>query len=609
MEKNQNLVSIAVDIPAKNVFTYITDIPLKAGQRVKIPFGKRKLVGVVTGPGVPGDYNYKNVLKVYDDSPVIPEYLIQLAKKMSEEYFSSIGQTLGMMVKNLSLKKVNTRKEEFSFTEKKTFEPVTEGLFKKIMNELELQKKKIGIVKFSKTEEKKEFFLEVSETCKGSCILSFSNLNEAKNVAELLLERYEKRVIFFTGEKNKTEKGINWKRMLEEKNLIVIGTRICLFSPLSDLSVVIVDEPSEFGHKEQQTPAYNSREIGLMISKILNIPIIFTTFQPDITDILLIKKDIAALIKSDKDVQLPKIIISQIQDRVQKQILTDLSKHLLEKTVIEKNKVVIIHNVKGYARLVMCKKCGSTLLCEKCGSIVAPVSEKFVFCNKCKKFSTIPSRCSKCKKGNLSLRQPGIQKIFEYLKNLYPDFNISILSEKKPDFNFEIIIGTQHIVQYLEQISPSLVIFVNADAIAARSVFRSEEKFFLLVEKIKRLMQGQDKTIIIQTRNPGLDVYGDVTKDNPERFYKRELSIRESLGFPPFGELIEVSFSGKKWQKNKEAVFEEIKKLGEIYEVSSGVKEVFWWKVPERKKAFEFLENIVEKYRITHVDVDTTPYF
>lgn len=600
----EQLISVAIDIPERKLFTYKSATPLKPGQRVKVPFGKRTVCGWVVGPGIKGNFDYKSIIKVYDQSPVITGFLLSLASEMAENYFCSLGSVLGAMSKSLALTKMKIV-SEITQTGSVNTAVDKEHFLNNILSAGQMR----YIMKFSSTDEKKKFFLDLVDNCKGSCLIVFSNLFDVNRYSESLRQLYGERVIIFTGEMTKIEKSRKWKRMLDEKRLIIVGTRISLFSPVSDLCCVVVDEPSEYGHKENQHPKYNSREVAIMISKILNIPAIFTVFQPDVTDVYLAKTGNAGFIELDKKFNPPEVIITQIQGKSQKDFLTEISKHFIEKNVIDRRKVVIIHNIKGYARLVLCKKCGSILLCRDCGGSVVPVSDRFVYCVRCAKFSEIPGKCLVCKKGTMAARQPGIQKILLSIKSLYPEFSAGLVSDKgRIDFESDILIGTQHIVHYLEQISPGVVVFLNADTIAARSVFRSEEKFFLLAEKIKRIMQAPDK-LIIQTRNPGMDVYTDVARNNYENFYRRELSIRENLQFPPFGELIEISFSGKKWQKNKDRVLDELRQYGEIYDISSQKKDGIWWKVSDRKKAFEILQKVIDKYTIPGISLDTTPYF
>ncbi|MCM8765183.1 MAG: hypothetical protein NC830_07495, partial [Candidatus Omnitrophica bacterium] len=335
MEKIKGLVSIAVDIPARTVFTYKTEIGLLPGQRVRVPLGNRKVIGWVVGPGVSGDYRYKNILNVYDESPLIPEYLLLLAQKISENYFSSTGSVLAAMSKGLSLKKTFSdpgapgENAIASFNEKLLPQDVLESI--------NSHTRKTYIMKFSNPEKKKNFLLQAPVACNGSCLMVFSNHSDVNRYYKFLQHLYRNRVIVFTGEMGRIEKTIKWKKMMEEKNIIVIGTRFCLFSPISDISLVIVDEPSEYGHKENKDPKYNSREVALMISEILQIPVIFTVFQPDVTDVFMIKNKNADLVEIGQKIGKVKVVISQIQGQFQKQILTDISKHLLEKTIIEKN--------------------------------------------------------------------------------------------------------------------------------------------------------------------------------------------------------------------------------------------------------------------------------
>ena len=606
MNNHQGLVSVAVDIPARKNFTYQTDVPLFPGQRVRVPFGKRKMVGWVIGQGFPGDFQCKKVLKVYDEFPLIPEHLLLLAQKMADMYFSSVGSILAMMTKNLSLRKINVSVEQSEDTEKTHLkDPVAEM----VLNEMEVTRKKICVVRFNTGEEKSDFFRAIVSRIDGSCLIVFSNNTDAKKCADVLKDTFRNRIIFFTGQPGKTEKTILWHQMLKRKNLIIIGTRTALFSPVSDLKMIVVDEPGEYGHKETRLPRYNSREIALTISQISEIPVIFTTFQPDVQDIFFARTQKAIIVESKKEIKFPQISISPIQGK-KTDILTDISKNMLEKCVIENKKVVIVHNLKGYARLILCKKCGKPILCNECGQVLVPVSDNYGFCRNCRKFFSIPEKCPSCKKGFLSIRQPGIQKIAQLLKKMYPEFTIGTISEKNVnDFNSQIIIGTQHIIQYLKQIAPHLLIFTNADMIAARNEFRSEEKFFLLAEKIKMMMSGEN-IIIIQTRNPGLDVYGDIVRNDEKSFYNRELSIREKLGFPPYQELIEIRSKSRNWEKNKSTFFDSLREYCDIYEIlSDKTKAIFLCKTKERQIFFNALEKIADKYKINIVSVDVCPYF
>ncbi|HRS06425.1 MAG TPA: hypothetical protein P5065_05230 [Candidatus Ratteibacteria bacterium] len=610
MSNQEFFVSVAVDIPVRTLFTYKTEFFVQPGQRVLVPFGNRKLVGWIIGYAEDkGTYDYKKILKVYDDYSLIPEYLIDLAREISDMCFCSIGSVLSAFSGKFSKNKINYNipaSQQFNTPENEG-KPTVHRILKSISD----TGKKIALVRFYDIKDKMNFFQDISESINGSIVFIFSTVIQAEKVFSALQNVYGERVLYFSSEYGKKEKTLCWLRMLKGKNLIIIGTRTALFSPVSDIKMLIVDEPTEYGHKQRQSPKYNSREIALKISEMRNIPVLFTTLQPDVTDVFLCKTGKSIAFESTISSEFPRVIISKLEKNWQSSILTDISKHLLEKTLVQGKKVILIHNIKGYARIILCKKCGASIVCQECGGVLTPVSEDYAFCGTDKRFFKIPSKCPVCKKRNLSIRQPGIKKIVDTLRNIYPGFTISVASENQPVEGLsQIIVGTQHLISYIVDIMPGLLIFINADMIAARTAFRSEERFFLIVEKIKKMMPGNENFIVIQTGNPGIDVYGDLSRNDEEMFYKRELSIREQLKFPPFGELISIQFSGRNWLKNKDSILEELKKSGDIYEseIKKKATEVLW-KVQERKTSFKILQMILEKYRITNFTVDPTPYF
>ncbi len=609
MVNQEFLVSVAVDIPVRTCFTYRATFPVQQGQRVLVPFGKRNVIGWIIGFAEDeGKYEYKKILKVYDDYSLIPEYLINLAREVSDICFSSIGNVLSVFSGKFLLKKIEYKPS-----------PVRQHIIREsekdstaasVLRSIADTGKKSVLVRFHNIGEKKKFFQDIAGVLDGSAVFVFSTVAQAEKTFLELRNVFGERVMYSGFEAGKKERTLCWLKMLKEKNLIITGTKTVLFSPVSDLKMLIVDEPSEYGHKQKQSPRYNSRELALKISEMRNIPVIFTTIQPDLTDVFLYRSGKSILVESTISYTPPQIFISKLNKGWQSTVLTDISKHLLERTIVQKKKVVLIHNIKGYARLVLCKKCGASIVCENCGGVLVPVSDDYAFCANDRKFFKIPSKCPVCKIGSLKIRQPGIRKIVDTLRKTYFGFSISVVSKNQPvDISSQIIVGTQHVVSYIQDIAPGLLIFINADMLAARSTFRSEERFFLIVEKIKRMMPGNENIIVIQTANPGLDVYGDLSRNDADMFYRRELSIREKLRFPPCGELISIQFSGRNWLKNRDLILDELKKSGDIYESDTSKKTEVLWKVSERKKSFEILEAILKKYRITNFSVDPTPYF
>jgi primosomal protein N' (replication factor Y) len=96
------LVSVALPLPVRTGFTYRVpeEMPLPVrGVRVVVPFGRRRAVGVVTGPAEPAvGLVLKDVVEVVDETPLVSPPLLDLASWVSEHYLAPPGECLRLVL-------------------------------------------------------------------------------------------------------------------------------------------------------------------------------------------------------------------------------------------------------------------------------------------------------------------------------------------------------------------------------------------------------------------------------------------------------------------------------------------------------------------------------
>jgi primosomal protein N' (replication factor Y) len=89
-------VSVALPLPVQTTFTYRVpgDAPLpERGQRVLVPFGARRVIGVVTGRAeLRPDMDLKDVALVVDETPLVTPPLLDLAAWTAEHYLAPPGE-------------------------------------------------------------------------------------------------------------------------------------------------------------------------------------------------------------------------------------------------------------------------------------------------------------------------------------------------------------------------------------------------------------------------------------------------------------------------------------------------------------------------------------
>lgn len=94
---DQRTVQVAVDVPLWGSFSYLADLPLVCGQRVRISFGARTMCGIVTNPLADADKypeRLKSIEQVFDELPPLPGTLLDMVRFASAYYHFPYGQTL-----------------------------------------------------------------------------------------------------------------------------------------------------------------------------------------------------------------------------------------------------------------------------------------------------------------------------------------------------------------------------------------------------------------------------------------------------------------------------------------------------------------------------------
>lgn len=93
-------IEVAVPAPLPRTFTYRAERQIPAGVRVVVPFAGRQLIGVVLGPGQPGDgsFELKDIRSIIDEAPIYNKVLLDLARWMSSYYQHPLGEVLRTML-------------------------------------------------------------------------------------------------------------------------------------------------------------------------------------------------------------------------------------------------------------------------------------------------------------------------------------------------------------------------------------------------------------------------------------------------------------------------------------------------------------------------------
>lgn len=320
-------------------------------------------------------------------------------------------------------------------------------------------------------------------------------------------------------------------------------------------------------------------------------------------------------------------------------------------SAIKKDKQVIVFlNRRGFAPQIICPKCGYRMICDECGiNMTYHKFENSAICHYCGKHIRIPETCPNCGNDKLRLLGSGTEKVEDQLEEMFPEaavvrFDLDTAKNQRDvnktisDFQqgrTDILVGTQILAKGLDFKNVGLVGVVLADVTLNIPDYRSSERTFQLLTQVagRAGRDGEAARVIIQTYEPEECAIVEAADYDYSAFYNREVAHRKIMSYPPYSDIIRISFvdesesnaSASDYAENfrskllsmcrapKNAViypvYEEHK-----YGKSECPKVSFMIKAPKgsrggyMKAYIEYRDRMIKAKSPCHIEIDVNPY-
>ncbi|MBN1822802.1 MAG: primosomal protein N' [Endomicrobiales bacterium] len=587
---------VTVPLPVDKSFHYKVPDKFAAadlcGRRVIVPFGPKKVVGYVTGmvakPDIDGP---KEIISVVDGEAVLNGELLELARWMSARYLCSFGEALSAVLspalrapkradepKKESVKdrQAGTRRNfELTDEQKMARDAVVESIKENKPDAFLLH----GITGSGKT----EVYLSCAQEAisRGrSVIFLLPEISLTPQFIGLVRERFGDAVGLWHSKVSQGQKYRTWEAARKGAVRIMLGARSAVFAPFVNLGLIIVDEEHEPSYKQDQKPAYNTRDVALKRAELCRAVALFGSATPSLEMFHKSRTGgvrVLELPERVEDRPLPGIEIIDIRQlKKRSKIFSERMLELLERTLARREQAIIFLNRRGFSPGVMCRSCGKVWQCPECSvSLVYHKSPESLKCHYCDHKEKWPGICPACGRGDISIFGVGTQKVEEEIKNFFPQAKVVRLdrdtASKKGvyetvyrDFkeeNFDILLGTQMVAKGFDFPRVTLVGVVDADTALYLPDFRSSERTFQLITQVAG-RSGRSELggrVVVQSRHPEHYVLKNSQKHDYRSFFEAEIEFRKEMHYPPFCDLVNVMLRGK----NEKLVSETASKLHE----------------------------------------------
>lgn len=439
-----------------------------------------------------------------------------------------------------------------------------------------------------------------------------------------------------------------WKKIKNGQVSVVVGARSAIFAPFNKLKLIIIDEEHEPSYKSESKPKYNAIEIAQKRAELENCVVVLGSATPSINTYYKAQCKKYKLVKMLNRVNqciLPTVEIIDMRKELEDGNRSIFSRMLYDELVanIKNNEQSILFlNRRGFSTFVSCRQCGLVLKCPNCNiSLTYHSYNNRLMCHYCGYEIRNPSTCPSCQSKYIKYFGTGTQKVEEEIRRILPNASVLRMDvdttgtkhshqrilDTFRDQNINILIGTQMIAKGLDFPNVTLVGVISADISLNIDDFRASERTFQLLTQVAgRAGRGEKQgRVVIQTYQPDSFSILSAKYHDYNTFYSGEISIRESLVYPPFSEIVSIIVSHSD-NETARAVTGEInnhlkKELAQVLDTNiyiifaptpaplSRIKQMYRWRILIKVNTTEGIKEILREtekqfYNKANINID-----
>ena len=457
--------------------SYTSELPLPMGSIVKVPLGKREVLGVVHEKAqdlkTPGrkdsEIKYKDIIShVAGLDPLQADWL-DLVQFTASYYQRSLGEVaiaaLPTQLKALTGEQIQKRLKKWQSTHagpKNQASPLVEGrgpaasptpspeqekAFQLIQNN------EGPFLLFGSTGSgKTEVYLKciealLSKEPQAQVLIMVPEINLTPQLENRILQRFqssvgERAIAIMHSELTPAQRLNAWLAAHQGQARIVLGTRMSIFTSLPNLKLIIVDEEHDPSYKQQEGARYSARDLAVYRAAQSKAKVILGSATPSLESWYhsLDQLPVASMEQTPKPkrarylrIEMPSRIghasLPQLQrvDMNFQPKYTMFSPPLLKairQRIENSQQVLILLNRRGYSPVLYCSGCGWKSQCNQCSAFkVFHKTDRTLRCHHCGDTQKVPKKCPVCSNQDITMLGMGTERIEETLLEALSDLS------------------------------------------------------------------------------------------------------------------------------------------------------------------------------------------
>lgn len=554
--------------------TYESELPLPPGTLVRVPLGRRELLGVVWEPGAdPGaGVGTRPIGAALEGIAPLTHEWRQLVTFTSNYYQRSLGEValaaLPPQLRELGPAQLARRLKRPtapaaglqalagpSLTDEQAaalqqFEARPDGTFLLY-----------GVTGSGKT----EVYLRAVQGLlerdpEAQALVMVPEINLTPQLQARFAERFgEQAVVSLHSGMTNPQRLKAWLAAHGGAARIVLGTRMAVFASMPALKLIVVDEEHDPSYKQQEGARYSARDLAIWRGRHIGARVMLGSATPSLESWLASERGRYQRLAMPSRIgagSLPAVRLVDMNLQPKGTVFSPQLLAAIGERLARGEQSLVFLNRRGYAPVLACTACEWKSECPHCSAFrVFHKIDRTLRCHHCGFTERVPRACPACGNVDIAPLGRGTEKLEEQLAALLEgrarvarmDADTTrakgSLEQQLAQVHageVDVLVGTQMVTKGHDFRRITLVAAVNADAALFSSDFRAPERLFALLMQAagragRDAAQAGASEMWVQTWHPQHALFAALRRHDYAAFAAQQLKEREQAGMPPFG--------------------------------------------------------------------------
>ncbi len=350
---------------------------------------------------------------------------------------------------------------------------------------------------------------------------------------------------------------------------IVLGTRMAVFASLPRLRLVVVDEEHDPSYKQQEGARYSARDLAVLRGHLERVPVLLGSATPSLESWQACETGRYQRLAMPARIgagALPQVKLVDMNLQPKKTLLAPALLDAIGERIARGEQSLIFLNRRGYAPVLACTACDWKSECPHCSAFrVFHKIDRTLRCHHCGFTERVPRACPGCGNVDIAPLGRGTEQLEEQLAALLagqqrpgPDGAPRPVRVARIDADttrgkgtlesqlaqvhagdVDVLVGTQMVTKGHDFRRITLVAAINPDTALYSSDFRAPERLFALLMQAggragRDATQAGHSQMWVQTWNPQHPLFDALRRHDYPTFAAAQLQERQQAAMPPF---------------------------------------------------------------------------